>query len=308
MADDKKSFVAYADWQGQFNLLSNEEAGILIKHILAYVNDENPKLPDDNRILNIAFEPIKSQLKRDLKKYEIKKTGKSNSGIIGNLKRWHLDLYELFIKNEISLEQAQKIASSRKESLCDNTDRTLSQDIAKIAVTVTDNDTVNVNDTVTVTVNDIYLGADAEKKSDNTLPEFESLNSKKEKEKSSAKKEKDFGKNDFRQVLLDRGAAPQHVEDWFKVRVSKKAQFTQTALTRFINECDNNNYPVALAVQACAEYSWQGFEYQWILNKQKYATGQNTTTASQSRQERIDSVERLGDLAREIVNNAVNNG
>ncbi|MEI2271868.1 DUF6291 domain-containing protein [Sphingobacterium sp. ML3W] len=156
MADDKKSFVAYADWQGQFNLLSNEEAGILIKHILSYVNDEYPELPNDNRILNIAFEPIKSQLKRDLKKYETKKKDKSENGAIGNLKRWHVDLYELFIKNEISLEQAKNIASSRTKSHSDNSDRTRIATVANIADTVTVTDTVN--DTVTVTVSDTVIG------------------------------------------------------------------------------------------------------------------------------------------------------
>lgn len=156
MADDKKSFVAYADWQGQFNLLSNEEAGILIKHILSYVNDEDPELPNDNRILNIAFEPIKSQLKRDLKKYETKKKDKSENGAIGNLKRWHVDLYELLIKNEISLEQAKNIASSRTKSHSDNSDRTRIAPVANIADTVNVTDTVN--DTVTVTVSDTVIG------------------------------------------------------------------------------------------------------------------------------------------------------
>lgn len=167
MADDKKSFVAYADWQGQFNLLSNEEAGILIKHILAYVNDENPKLPDDNRILNIAFEPIKLQLKRDLKKYETKKKDKSENGAIGNLKRWHVDLYELFIKNEISLEQAKKIASSRTKSHSDNSDRTCIASIANIADTVTVTDTVN--DTVTVTESVTVISDSPPKKISNSF-------------------------------------------------------------------------------------------------------------------------------------------
>jgi len=68
MAKDKKSFLLYTDQQGVFNQLPDEIAGKLIKHIFAYVNDENP--PCDDLLLSIAFEPIKLQLKRDLKKYE----------------------------------------------------------------------------------------------------------------------------------------------------------------------------------------------------------------------------------------------
>lgn len=68
MAEGKKGFVLYADQKFIFDDLSNEEAGILIKHIFSYVNDENPILED--RIIQMAFNPIKMQLKRDLVKYE----------------------------------------------------------------------------------------------------------------------------------------------------------------------------------------------------------------------------------------------
>jgi len=69
MAQDKKSFLLYCDQQGVFNKLPDEIAGKLIKHIFAYVNDENP--PCDDLLLSIAFEPIQQSLKRDLKKYEV---------------------------------------------------------------------------------------------------------------------------------------------------------------------------------------------------------------------------------------------
>lgn len=68
MAKDKKSFILYCDQQGLFSQLPDDIAGKLIKHIYAYVNDENPKCED--LLLNIAFEPIKLQLKRDLVKYD----------------------------------------------------------------------------------------------------------------------------------------------------------------------------------------------------------------------------------------------
>lgn len=68
MAKDKKSFILYCDQQGLFNKLPDEIAGKLIKHIFAYVNDDNPIATD--LLLEIAFEPIKLQLKRDLRKYD----------------------------------------------------------------------------------------------------------------------------------------------------------------------------------------------------------------------------------------------
>ena len=68
MAQNKKSFILYADQKGVFDQLPDELAGKLIKHIFAYVNDENPI--SDNLIINIAFEPIKQSLKRDLRRWE----------------------------------------------------------------------------------------------------------------------------------------------------------------------------------------------------------------------------------------------
>jgi hypothetical protein len=67
MANGKKSFILYCDQRGTFERLSNEQAGKLIKHIFAYVSDENP---ESDFVTELAFEAIKSSLKRDLKKYE----------------------------------------------------------------------------------------------------------------------------------------------------------------------------------------------------------------------------------------------
>jgi len=68
MAENKKSFVLYTDSQGLVNQLPDDVAGRLLKHIYSYVNDENPI--SNELLLNVAFEPIKMQLKRDLVKWE----------------------------------------------------------------------------------------------------------------------------------------------------------------------------------------------------------------------------------------------
>lgn len=78
MADNKKSFIAYSDWYGMFNALPNEVAGELIKHIFAYVNDENPT--SDNFIINALFEQVKATLKRDLVKWEEQREQRSIAG------------------------------------------------------------------------------------------------------------------------------------------------------------------------------------------------------------------------------------
>lgn len=111
MAKDKKSFILYVDQKDLFNKLPDEIAGKLIKHIYAYVSDENPTSED--LMIEIAFEPIKQQLKRDLKLFEEKRVKRSEAGKEGASKRW------------------QSMANDSKRI----------NDIAKIAV----NDNVNVN-------------------------------------------------------------------------------------------------------------------------------------------------------------------
>tara|TARA_R110000796_G_scaffold249276_1_gene376864 strand:+ start:552 stop:1214 length:663 start_codon:yes stop_codon:yes gene_type:complete len=68
MAENKKSFVLYSDLIHTVAKMPNSKAGELFKHILSYVNDENPETED--LIIQLTFEPIKQQLKRDLNKWD----------------------------------------------------------------------------------------------------------------------------------------------------------------------------------------------------------------------------------------------
>lgn len=79
MAENKKSFVLYSDSKGLIDQLPDDIAGRLFKHIFAYVNDENPI--SEELILNIAFEPIKSQLKRDLVKWSNQTEQRRQAGL-----------------------------------------------------------------------------------------------------------------------------------------------------------------------------------------------------------------------------------
>lgn len=142
MAEGKKSFLMYADQIEVFNKLPDAKAGKLIKYIFDYVNDLNPTEPSD-KLLQVALAPIKSQLKRDLKDWEASKKERSDSGRVGNLKRWHKDLFDRFKTGEITIEEAENIAKNRIAIGSDT------GAIAKIAV----NGNVNVNGNV-----DVYDG------------------------------------------------------------------------------------------------------------------------------------------------------
>jgi len=89
MADNKKSFLLYCDLIHTVQKLSDEQAGKLFKHVLEYVNDLNPETKD--LLTEVCFEPIKQNLKRDLRKYEQIRKKKSEAGKKGMAKRWNKD-------------------------------------------------------------------------------------------------------------------------------------------------------------------------------------------------------------------------
>lgn len=130
MAENKKSFILYCDLIHTIDKIPNEQAGKLFKHILEYVNDLNPN--SDDIIVNIAFEPIKQQLKRDLNKWEGERQNRSDAGKKGMASRW---------KKDITNDNSVITKDNSVISVITN-DNKLYQGITKI----TDNVTVNVND------------------------------------------------------------------------------------------------------------------------------------------------------------------
>ena len=126
MAENKSSFVLYADQRTIIDLLPNDKAGQLLKHIFAYVNDENPVCNDP--LINMAFEPIKLQMKRDLKKWE------------GILKK----------RSDAGKASAEKRRLEQEQNQQNPTNPTLVDFVQHTSTNPTDNVTVTVNDNVTV--------------------------------------------------------------------------------------------------------------------------------------------------------------
>lgn len=126
MAAEKRSFILYADLIHTVRKMPKNKAGELFMTILSYVNDENPEVKD--LIVDLAFEPIKQQLKRDLKEWEGIKQNRSEAGKVGGAKSAEIR------RSKMKQKEAKPTIASKIE--------------ANQAV----NGTVNVN--VTDTVND----------------------------------------------------------------------------------------------------------------------------------------------------------
>lgn len=123
MAENKNSFILYGDISKTVSKLPRDVKGDLFQLILDYVNDLDPVI-ENNLILEIAFEPIKQQLKRDLSKWG-----------------------EIRIKRS---EAGQKSAEIKKQQK--STKSTSVECVEQTSTKSTVN--VNVNDSVSVNVNE----------------------------------------------------------------------------------------------------------------------------------------------------------
>ena len=117
MANEKKSFILYADLIHTVRKMPSDKAGELFLTILQYVNDENPVVEDI--IVDLVFEPIKRQIERDKDKWEQISERRSEAGKSGGIK-----------SGETRRKQNEANASSVKQSKT--------------------NEAVNVNDNVNV--------------------------------------------------------------------------------------------------------------------------------------------------------------
>ena len=69
-----------------------------------------------------------------------------------------------------------------------------------------------------------------------------------------------------KQCLVDMGADPELVNDWFMVRKTKKATNTATAMRRFNVQVEKSGLPLNEVLEICCEHSWSGFNHEWVKN------------------------------------------
>lgn len=117
MAEGKKSVLLYCDLIHTIEKMDDETAGKFFKHYLRYINDLNPVA--ENIIIDLTFEPVKQNLKRDLSKWESRADNSRNNGKLGGRPK----------KEET--QKTQQVISKPKKPV-------------KVTVNVTDN--VNVTD------------------------------------------------------------------------------------------------------------------------------------------------------------------
>lgn len=133
---DKKSFVLYTNNAEQFSMLSDEQAGKLIKAIFTY--SKTAVVPEfDDGMLAMAFSFIKCHMDQDSEKWEETRKKRVEAGRKGGKQT------QLNVSSDKQTEANQANASFAKQSqandFCDK------QTEANQAVNVNDNVNVNVN-------------------------------------------------------------------------------------------------------------------------------------------------------------------
>lgn len=69
---------------------------------------------------------------------------------------------------------------------------------------------------------------------------------------------------DPRSFLKTKGVEEPLLSDWLKVRKSKKAPVTETAMTLLEAEAGKAGLPLADVLKICVEKNWQGFKAEWL--------------------------------------------
>lgn len=71
-------------------------------------------------------------------------------------------------------------------------------------------------------------------------------------------------KFDFKKSLLSENAKENFVDDWLKVRKTKKATNSKTALSGFLREVKKSNMDINDVLELCIKRDWKGFDAEWV--------------------------------------------
>lgn len=106
-------------------------------------------------------------------------------------------------------------------------------------------------------------------------------------------------KFNFKDSLLNSGFDKELVEDWLKVRKTKKASNTKTAFNGFLKEIQSvNNLERNEILKICVEKSWSGFRKDWLdnlNNSNNGTTGQPQDATERNKRDSENSTRRLAE-------------
>ena len=106
-----KSFILHKDSLTILDQLTDQQAGKLLKAIYFY--QKTGKNSDLDQMTKIIITPFLNQFNRDNDKYQ----NSAIQGKLGNLKKYHLAIYQKVIDKELTLEEGESLAYPDKQLL-----------------------------------------------------------------------------------------------------------------------------------------------------------------------------------------------
>lgn len=196
MAENKKSFLLYADLIHTVDKLPDDYAGKLFKHLLQYVNDMNPET--DDIVINIAFEPIKQSLKRDLIRWGETREKRSIAGKISAEKR---NKSEHMLTHVEFVEQTSTNVNTVQQAVTNPTDN------VNVNVSVINNNNVDVEhidfDSLLILINGTFKRT------------FRTINQK-NRQAFNARMKQGYKKTDIQTAILNCSKNDYHIENNFR--------------------------------------------------------------------------------------------
>lgn len=89
-----------------------------------------------------------------------------------------------------------------------------------------------------------------------------------------------FSAADFKKMLIELKVDEKDADVWIDIRRQKRAVFTENVIKLVQDECDLYGLEIKEAIKYCAKYGWQGFEYEWYLNKKNKENGKSVNNTS----------------------------
>lgn len=152
MAADKNGFILYKDLIHTVEKLPDEKVGQLFKTILEYVNDLDPE-PDDI-LIQVIFEPIKQQLKRDLQAWRSIREKRADAGSTGGKKSGEIRKKKAEIKRS---KTKQNEANPSVAGLLHDEKEEVKKDAKQTGDNNMINRSIEANEAVNVTVTDTVI-------------------------------------------------------------------------------------------------------------------------------------------------------
>lgn len=107
---NRTSFILHLDSLEIVEEMTGDQVKLFLQSIIQW--HKNKTLPDLDFGMKMAIKPFLNQFIRDNEKWK----DSSESGRVGNLKKWHPKIYQRFFSKEITLEEAENLVKLKNSS------------------------------------------------------------------------------------------------------------------------------------------------------------------------------------------------